>query len=86
MPYENWNMNMGWGGGVLMLLFTLLFLGGLLLIAVTVVKQHHQHEHNYHAHHDQPTGGRSAALKILDERFARGEIDEEEYKRRCALL
>ena len=86
MPYENWNMNMGWGGGLLMLLFTLLFLGGLLLIAMTVIHQHHQHEHTHHAHHDQPAGGRSAALKILDERFARGEIDEEEYKRRCALL
>jgi uncharacterized membrane protein len=62
-----------------------------LLIAVTVMRQHHHHEHNYHAHNyhahgDQPTGGRSAALKILDERFARGEIDEEEYKRRRALL
>ena len=86
MPYENWNMNMGWGGGLLMLLFTLLFLGGLLLIAVTAISQHHQHEYDYHAHDDRPTGGRTVALKILDERFARGEIDEEEYKRRCALL
>jgi len=86
VPYDNWNMNMGWGGALLMMLFTLVFLGGVLWIAMTVVRQHHHHEYGYHAHGAHPTGGRSAALKILDERFARGEIDEEEYKRRCALL
>lgn len=31
-------------------------------------------------------GGLSAARGILDERFARGEIDEEEYRRRRAEL
>lgn len=33
-----------------------------------------------------PADGDSGALRILGERFARGEIDEEEYTRRRALL
>lgn len=28
------------------------------------------------------SGGRSSARQILDERYARGEIDEEEYRKR----
>ncbi len=50
-----------------------------------------------HAHHaasgpgapsagPAPTGPSSEALRILDERFARGEIDAEEYTRRRDLL
>ncbi|HXF73666.1 MAG TPA: SHOCT domain-containing protein [Actinomycetota bacterium] len=31
-------------------------------------------------------GGRPDARRILDERFARGEIDEEEYRRRLEVL
>ena len=37
----------------------------------------------------QPGAGgarRSRAEEVLDERFARGEIDEEEYQRRRAVL
>ncbi|WP_432844995.1 SHOCT domain-containing protein [Amycolatopsis sp. CA-161197] len=35
----------------------------------------------------EPDGGvRSSARRILDERYARGEIDEEEYLRRKAEL
>jgi len=86
MPYGNWNMDMGWGGGLLMLLITLLFLGGLLLIAVSVIGQHHHHEFDYRGHDHQPSSNRSGPLKILDERFARGDIDEDEYKRRRELL
>lgn len=33
-----------------------------------------------------PSPGWSSARQILDERFARGEIDEEEYRRRRAEL
>ncbi|QRP42775.1 SHOCT domain-containing protein [Amycolatopsis sp. FDAARGOS 1241] len=36
---------------------------------------------------EQPGGGAvSSARRILDERFARGEIDDEEYRRRRAGL
>lgn len=33
-----------------------------------------------------PQGGGTTALTILDERFARGELDEDEYRRRRAVL
>ena len=33
-----------------------------------------------------PDSGRSEALRILDERFARGDITEEEYRRRRQVL
>jgi putative membrane protein len=91
MPYGNWNMNMGWGGGLLMVLFTLIFFGAVALIIVTVLHQHDHHGQNHHGHdrhgHHHPSAThRPDALKILDERFARGQIDEEEYKSRRALL
>ena len=89
MPYGNWNMDMGWGGGLLMLVLTLLFLGGFLLIAASIVHQHHQHHHHDfddRGHSHQPSSNRSGPLNILDERFARGDIDEDEYKRRRELL
>ena len=31
-------------------------------------------------------GGQSTAMRLLDERLARGEIDEEEYRKRRDLL
>ncbi|HEY5103709.1 MAG TPA: SHOCT domain-containing protein [Acidimicrobiales bacterium] len=86
MPYGDWNTNMGWGGGALMLLFALLFFGGLLLIVTAALRQHHHYGHDHHTAVHQSIAPRSGALTILDERFARGDIDEEEYKHRCALL
>jgi putative membrane protein len=32
------------------------------------------------------TGDRDAARRVLDERLARGEIDEQEYRRRRSIL
>jgi putative membrane protein len=34
----------------------------------------------------QPSSGVSSARRILDERYARGEIDDEEYRRRRGEL
>lgn len=34
----------------------------------------------------EPTDNRSPARRILDERYARGEIDDDEYRRRKAEL
>ena len=96
MGYGHWNDGyymhdgMGWGGWVLM---TVLF---LLLVAVLVVGlllllrawrpggsgPGPSAGPGPGAEH----GGGSPADRILDERFARGEIDEEEYHRRREAL
>lgn len=68
---------MGWGGysyspwwGVLMLLFSALVIGGIVLIILWLVRR-------------TPSGTAGAdadrALQILRERYARGEITQEQY-------
>lgn len=71
-----WN-DAGWAGWLLMSLMMLIFWGGLAAIVVWLIRQ------------PQRSGGDSkpSATSILEERFARGEIDEEEFhKRRDTLL
>jgi putative membrane protein len=71
-----WN-DAGWAGWLFMSLMMLIFWGGLAAIVVWVIR------------HPQHSGGdtRPSATAILEERFARGEIDEEEFdKRRNTLL
>ena len=66
---------MGWAGGIGMLVLMILILAGLFTITVLLVRRW-----------ERPTTSNDAAQRLLDERFARGEIDEEEYeKRRTAL-
>ncbi|MGW2088889.1 SHOCT domain-containing protein [Streptomyces sp. NPDC001880] len=80
----------GWGGwfvmtAVMALLFVLVIAGIVALVHyLTSARRGHQPgpptssgEHGW--------GGRRAE-ELLAERFARGEIDEDEYKRRLALL
>jgi putative membrane protein len=59
---------MGWGGFLTMALFTLVFLGGLIALGVALLRR---------------TGDRGdgSALRILDERLARGDIDVDEFDR-----
>ncbi len=73
--------SMGWGGWlvmtiVLVLLVTLIVLAFLALSRGTGT---------FGGRGAQPRG-RSSADELLDERFARGEIDEEEYRRRREAL
>ena len=76
-----------WGMWILMIIAMVVFWGALAWIIVTVVR------------HRGVTGAAPASppaslpsspaadgLRILHERFARGEIDEDEYKRRRALI
>ncbi len=77
-------MMYGWygnGGGigtwVVMALMMLLFWGGLVAIVILLVRGSHS-SNGTNSHHD--------AERILDERFARGEIDGDDYVARRAAL
>ncbi len=63
----------GWGMGLGSVLFlTLIVIGIVLLLRQPAA--------------GDSRGGEGGARQILDERFARGEIDEEEYQRRRRVL
>ena len=75
----------GWGPGgwIVMGLMMLAFLSLVAVLVVYVVRNP-----NRSAPEQAASGGASpdSALRILDERFARGEIDADEYNQRRALL
>ncbi len=58
---------MGWAGFVMMALFMLVFYGGLIALGVILVRRVTEH------------GG--SALRVLEERLARGDIDTDEFDR-----
>lgn len=68
---------MGWGGWLVMLLAMVMF-WGLAMWAVVVIFRDTRSGSARPAQHD--------ALVTLDERFARGEIDETEYQARAEVL
>ena len=63
----------GWWMGLAMILFWV----GVVAVIVWAVRTSTTRE--------APTRG-STALDVLDERYARGEIDDEEYERRRKML
>ncbi len=80
-PYGWPGGGMGWGGWLAMSIGLLIMCIVVVIGAVLVVRSF--------AHHRDLTTespGVSAALRILDERFARAEVDADEYKRRCQVL
>ncbi|WP_416980487.1 SHOCT domain-containing protein [Streptomyces sp. T028] len=73
----------GWFGmSIGMVLFWALIITALVLI-FRAASQPHEHTHTPSAP-STPTA--PTPQQILDERFARGEIDEEEYRRRSDAL
>ena len=75
-----WNGGgMGWFMGPIMML---LFLAAAVAIVVLIVRSLGGHGP---VQGNQPTP-ESSALRILEERFARGEIDEEEFRNRKKAL
>ena len=63
-----------------MLLMMLLFWGGIVALVVFVVRSTNQRDN------DRAPAKRSDARSILEERFAKGEISEDEFKKRRRVL
>ncbi|MGH2653341.1 MAG: SHOCT domain-containing protein [Actinomycetota bacterium] len=72
MTHMDWMM--GPGMWFAMWIFPLLFFGVLIAFGVWAVRRFTER------------GPRSSARQILEERFARGEIDTEEFERRVRAL
>lgn len=72
---------MGWGAGsilgpIVMILFWVLIVAGTVWLVLTVSGQTARRQ----------DGERGGALRILEERLARGEIDVDDYKARKAAI
>jgi putative membrane protein len=80
------------GDGLLFLILLFLFLGAIAWLIISAIQNRHPHAHNQwwdRSHPHAPSGapGRDDdPLRILDRRFASGEIDEDEYQRRRKVL
>jgi putative membrane protein len=78
-----WNDgNWGVGSWLVMILMMLAFWGGLVVLVVWLVRNH-RHDS---AHATSRQGGLAGADSVLAERFARGEIDEDEFTHQRSVL
>jgi putative membrane protein len=81
MVMRNWDGGIGWGGWLAMVAMMVAFWGALAWVVVTLLR---------HTGTAGSGGGpvpRSPdARQVLDERYARGEIDDDEYRRRRDVL
>ncbi len=76
-----WGNGMGGWGMVLMTVSSLLFLA-LVIVGIVVLVRYLGRD----AQRSQPVGHEPTPQQTLAQRFARGDIDEEEYTRRLQVL
>jgi putative membrane protein len=76
--------DMGWGGWLAMSLSFVVFWGLLITLVVWVVRS--LRADTWRDNHGLPPAAGSRADEVLAERFARGEIDAEEFTQRRELL
>ncbi|MEU2159200.1 hypothetical protein ABZ532_30030 [Streptomyces sp. NPDC019396] len=80
----------GWGGWFFMAMFMVLFwalvIGGIVALVRYLGGAHHDRQSARPVSPGEQGWGGRRAEDLLAERFARGEIEEDEYKRRLALL
>lgn len=86
MPYGYEGPGVGWGGMVFGLLVFIVFIVIIVWVILTVARERPHHYGHHHQGWPGPREQSSDALKILNERFARGEIDADEYTERRDLL
>lgn len=75
-----WYGDWGVGGWIVMALMMLLFWGGVVTVVVLLVRGGRQGDGGYYGY------AHNEAERILNERFARGEIDATELNERRAAL
>jgi putative membrane protein len=85
MRFGPFGQGAGNGHPFLGLLFFLVVVA-LVVWALLIVSRHLRDHHSHHADPATASIPTSDALKILNERFARGEIDAEEFTKRRNLL
>lgn len=87
MPFRNQGPNMGWGRGFFALLLILIAVCVIVWVVTALMRPGgHLHHHEISPGANPPSKQSSDALRILDERFARGDIDADEYTKRRDLL
>jgi putative membrane protein len=87
VPFRDQGPNMGWGRGFFALLLILIAVCILVWIVTTLMRPGgHVHPHGPSPGANPSSKQSSDALRILDERFARGDIDADEYIKRRELL
>lgn len=88
--YDGYGPHMMWGGGWLGWVFgplmMILVIGGIIAAIVFLARSMGGHAHPAHGSLAHGPLFRSGPLDILKERFARGEIDKEEYEDRRRVL
>lgn len=77
--YGGW----GWGSWILTAIVLTIFFA-LVITAIVAAVRYLNGPGHHSAHHNSPPGRKPE--DILAERFARGEIDDEDYRRRITLL
>jgi putative membrane protein len=87
MPFRDQGPNMGWGRGFFALLLILIGVCIVVWVVTTLMRPGGHVHHHEHSPSANPSSKQSSdALRILDERFARGDIDADEYTKRRELL
>ncbi len=83
MMYNGWIWGNGWLGWLLTCVVMVLFWGGVIVAIVFAVRYAGSSRGTLGG---TPSHGPPRPEDVLAERFARGEIDEDEYRRRAATL